>query len=302
MRLFFLAAIVALICVGVSPSQAQATVFRDRTSFNAASQNLRLIDFESAQLIDSVPLQIDGVLFRPFNGADLRMGPNGTKTLFVRTVGEITRIIIDLPPGTTAVACDQFATPMIVTISTGSTSESVTMNPGDSSTFAGFVSDEPIRTLTIELDFPEPTPDAVIDNVSFGQRRAGNEPPLPFLLVTNDTGRAVALDSVTKQNEPFRVPSIYNMSSDGRTRLTLFVVGLVLSPSDVPFVTVQAENAQQQVFNLPVEVDGTNGVKNIGWMSQVTVRLPDTVAGAGELKVSVTVRGVTSNKAPLRID
>jgi hypothetical protein len=37
-------------------------------------------------------------------------------------------------------------------------------------------------------------------------------------------------------------------------------------------------------------------------MSQVTVRLPDTLAAAGNLNVSVTVRGKVSNKAPLRIE
>jgi len=40
----------------------------------------------------------------------------------------------------------------------------------------------------------------------------------------------------------------------------------------------------------------------LSWMSQVTVRLPDTLAGRGDLNVSVKVRGVASNKAPLRIE
>jgi hypothetical protein len=37
-------------------------------------------------------------------------------------------------------------------------------------------------------------------------------------------------------------------------------------------------------------------------MSQVTVRLPDALAVAGNVNVSVKVRGMASNKAPLRID
>jgi hypothetical protein len=37
-------------------------------------------------------------------------------------------------------------------------------------------------------------------------------------------------------------------------------------------------------------------------MSQVIVRLPDALAGAGDLNVSVTVRGKASNKATLRIE
>jgi hypothetical protein len=211
-------------------------------------------------------------------------------------VGEFTLLRIFLPPGTTAVGCEQFATPMIVSISTG---ESVMMNPSDSSTFVGFVSDQPIQSLVIMLDVPEPTPNAVVDNLSFGQRRVGNEPPVPHLLVTN-TGRAAALESVTTASEPFRVVAPHFLSADGRTRITLFVVGVLLQPADLPFVTVAAEDAQQRVFDLPVEA--TARVKNLSWMSQVTVRLPDTLAGDGTLNVSVSVRGVASNKAQLQIE
>lgn len=161
------------------------------------------------------------------------------------------------------------------------------MDQSDTSTFVGFISDQPIQTLIITLDFPEPTPDALIDNLSFGQRRAGNESPVPQLIVTN-TGRVAALDSVTI-GEPFRVLASHGLSADGRTRITLFVVGVLLEPADLPFVTVQAEDTQQRLFDLPCEA--TSRVKNLSWMSQVTVRLPDTLAGAGDVNVSVRVRG-----------
>jgi len=153
--------------------------------------------------------------------------------------------------------------------------------------------------LIITLDFPEPTPNALVDNLSFGQRRAENEPPVPQLLVTN-TGRATALDSVTTTSEPFRVVASHLLSTDGRTRITLFVVGVLLEPADLPFITVQAEDAQQHLFDLPCEA--TARVRNLSWMSQVTVRLPDSLAGAGDLNVTVRVRGVVSNKAALRIE
>jgi len=154
--------------------------------------------------------------------------------------------------------------------------------------------------LIVSLDFPEPTPVAVIDNLTFGQRRAGNEPPVPQLLVTTDTARAAALDSVTTESEPFHVLSSHNFATDGHTRITLFLAGLALAPADAAFVTVQAEDAQQHVVDLPVE--GTTSVKNLTWLSQVTVRLPDTLTAAGNLNVSVTVHGKVSNKAVLRID
>ncbi len=295
-KLFGSWAIVVLVCCGVSTGRADAAVFRDRAAFNAASQNLQTIDFESTPNINPLPA-IDGIVFQNLGSSPAIATREGNKLLMGPSVGEITRLTIFLPPGTTAVGCDQFSTPMIVSTSTG---ESVMMNESDASTFVGFVSDQPIQTLTVTLDFPEPTPSALVDNLSFGQRRAGNEPPVPQLLVTTDTGRAAALDSVTTLSEPFHVLSSHNFASDGHTRITLFIVGVALEPADVAFVTVQAEDTQQRLFDLPCEA--TSRVKNLSWMSQVTVRLPDVLAGAGNLNVTVRVRDVASNKAPLRIE
>lgn len=292
-KLFGLVVLVVVCCTCVS--RADAAVFRDRAAFNAASQNLHTIDFESVPAFEG-DFEFNGIFFSNVSSMQV-VTQQGNKVLFASTVGEFTRLTIFLPPGTTAVGCDQFSTPMIVSISTG---ESVMMNPSDTSTFAGFVSDQPIEKLIISLDVPEPTPSAVVDNLTFGQRRAGNEPPVPQLLVTTDTARAAALESVTNDSEPFHVLSSHNFATDGHTRITLFLVGLALAPADAPFVTVQAEDAQQHVFDLPVE--GTASVKNLSWISQVTVRLPDTLAAAGNLNVSVTVRGKVSNKAPLRIE
>ena len=297
MRLFVSSIIVVLVCCA-SFSRADAAVFRDRASFNAASQNLNTIDFESAAKVRNGIgfVEIDGLFFHNMGGMPAIVPVNGNKLLDAATVGEITRLLVFLPPGTTAVGCDQFARPMIVSISTG---ESVTMDQSDTSTFVGFVSDQPISTLIITLDFPEPTPNALVDNVSFGQRRVGNEPPVPQLLVT-DTGRALAVESVTTASEPFQVLASHPLSTDGRTRITLLLVGVLLDPADLSFVTGQAEDAQQHLFDLPVETTGR--VRNLSWMSQVIVRLPDALAGAGDLNVSVTVRGKASNKATLRIE
>ena len=297
LKWFVSGAIVVLVCC-LSLSRADAAVFRDRAAFNAASQNLNTIDFESTP---NVPdglgfLELDGVFFHGPSPTAIVIGQNGSKLLRASTFGEFTRLTIFLPPGTTAVGCDQFNTPMILTLSTG---ETVTMNQGDASTFVGFVSDQPIQSLVISLDFPEPTPDVLLDNLSFGQRRAGNEPPAPQLLATN-VGRAAALDSVVTTSETFSILALHRLSTDNRTRITLFVAGVLLGPADLPFVTVQAEDTQQRLFDLPCEA--TSRVKNLSWMSQVTCRIPDELVLAGNVNVSVKVRGVVSNKAPLRIE
>lgn len=228
MRLAFSAIVIALVCG--STYRAVAVVYRERPTFNAASQNLRTIDFESVSSNFDQDPQIDGVVFQNLSGPASIVPTINGRRLLARSAGEITRLTVFLPPGTTAVGCDQFSTPMIVSISTG---ESVTMNQSDGSSFVGFISDQPVQSLTIFFDFPEPTPDALVDNLSFGQRRSGSEPPAPQLLVTNATDCALALDSVTTESEPFQVASSRNLSSDQRTRITLFVVGMALQPADL---------------------------------------------------------------------
>ena len=281
-----------------STASAQ-TVFRDRAAFEAAAQNLRTIDFESAPSPSSgaLPYEVDGIRFISIGG--LAVGPDlGSPTdrrLVALTVGEITQLTIYLPPGTTAVGLDQFARPMIV--------GGVTMTAGDGSNFIGFVSDTPITELVVMLDTPEPTPNAVLDNLTYGQRRAGNDPPRALLLTDALTGRAAAFESVGLTSEPFDVttPPTRNLSTDARTRLTLFVVGLTFNPaSDVPFVKARAVDSLHRVYDLPVEAVG--GVKNLSWLGQVTVRLPPLISGAGDVSVTVTVRDVESNAVMLRVN
>ena len=50
------------------------------------------------------------------------------------------------------------------------------MDQSDTSTFVGFISDQPIQTLIITLDSPEPTPDALIDNLSLVNDVRGMNP------------------------------------------------------------------------------------------------------------------------------
>ena len=295
MKLFSLAAVVVLVCCDL----AAGSIYRDRAAFNLASQNLRTIDFENVPRQFEHNPEIDGVFFHNLGGTPIIISwqnPPGS-VLHGQTVGEITLLTIFLPPGTTAVGCDQFTTPMTVSIPNG---ESVTMTDPGESRFVGFVTDHPIDRIVISLDFPEPTPSAVIDNVSYGQRRAGNEPPTPLLLTTDQTGRLAALESVTTEDEPFKVTSPHKWAADGRTRVTLFLAGVLLGPSDMSFVTVRAEDAQQNVFDLPVEATGR--VHNFSWMSQVTVKLLDALIGKGEVMMSVTVHGKTTAKAPLRVE
>jgi hypothetical protein len=127
-------------------------------------------------------------------------------------------------------------------------------------------------------------------------------PPPPVLLPNQTNGRAAALDSQVLLNEPFRVFSERNFfSSDQRTRINLFAYNLELKAGeDSSAITVEAEDSQHSVYALPVEA--VNEVPNFNWISQVTVKLPDDLAGAGDILVYVKLRGVASNKLPIQVN
>jgi len=124
--------------------------------------------------------------------------------------------------------------------------------------------------------------------------------PAPVLLVDENTNRGVALDSVNWLRDPFPISTIYNFSVDGHTRVMLFAMNVELQAGEnLSIVTAEAEDAQQVVYPLVVEYVGNTPNQN--WLAQINVRLPDNLANAGNVLVSIKVRGVQSNKVLVSI-
>lgn len=124
--------------------------------------------------------------------------------------------------------------------------------------------------------------------------------PAPVLLIDENTNRGVALDSVNWLRDPFPITTIYNFSADGHTRVMLFAMNVELQAGEnVSIVTAEAEDAQQTVYPLIVEYVGNTPNQN--WLAQINVRLPDNLANAGNVLVSIKVRGVQSNKVLVSI-
>lgn len=119
----------------------------------------------------------------------------------------------------------------------------------------------------------------------------------PRLLKDESTGEAAALDSVNLLRGPFSLFSDENFSSDGRSRVMLFATNM--QGADRTVVTAQAENEQNLTYTLPVEFVGP--VPNIGGISQIVIRLTDNLVSGEIVRVSISVRGVASNKVLLRI-
>ncbi|HWT03022.1 MAG TPA: hypothetical protein VN256_22415 [Pyrinomonadaceae bacterium] len=125
-------------------------------------------------------------------------------------------------------------------------------------------------------------------------------PAAPTLVTEAESGRALALDSVSTVRGPFPLVSANPLSPGRRTRISLFARDLNLLPGEgLSVVTVQAEDSQQRVFQLPVE--SVSKVPNSEWLTQVVVRLPEELP-RGEVQVSIRVRSAPSNKAPVTIN
>jgi hypothetical protein len=122
-----------------------------------------------------------------------------------------------------------------------------------------------------------------------------SSPPPPVLLTDQNTGRAVAVDSVSLLKEPFFVTSEQNFFSlERRTRVTLFGYNLELkNGEDVSAITAQAEDSQHRIYALPVEA--AVDIPRFTWIKQVTIKLPEELQGLGDLSVKIAFRGVTSN-------
>lgn len=123
-------------------------------------------------------------------------------------------------------------------------------------------------------------------------------PTRPMLLTLANTNKALAVQSVMFLADPFGITTTTtrNLSPDTRTRVTFVARNMeTLVGENIAQPTVQAEDSQGRIFALPVEFSGK--VPGFGSFTQLTVSLPDEAAGRGEVQLSVTFRGQTSNKA-----
>jgi hypothetical protein len=130
---------------------------------------------------------------------------------------------------------------------------------------------------------------------------AAAQTPAPTLLTQENSTRAGALDSVTFVREPLPVVGRHNFSDDRRTRLLLFGINLDLLPSETTSaVTARARDSRSKTHTLSVEFVGK--VPTLDGLTQVVVRLPDEMAQVGDVLVSVSLRGQTSNEVLVNIE
>ena len=178
---------------------------------------------------------------------------------------------------------------LTVTFAPGETSKTVTVR------VIGETFVEPIETFQVGLNLP--TNVTLADSTAVGTIIDDDS----LLLLTEEgSQRALSLDSVLFLPDPFPVVNTNNFSSDQRTRIILLATGLKLAAGeDATAVTATAEDPQLGVHPLQVEFVGP--VPGFSWLTQVVVKLPDSLANKSSALATITVHGVTSTKALITI-
>ena len=122
----------------------------------------------------------------------------------------------------------------------------------------------------------------------------------PILISREDSTRAVAFDSVTRQREPFTSEAPVKFGSDSATRIMIFAMNLRLQTGETATdVTADAEDANHIVHTLTVEHVG--GVPDQPWATSIVVRLNESLGDVGDVLVRVKYKGVGSNRVRVGI-
>ena len=122
----------------------------------------------------------------------------------------------------------------------------------------------------------------------------------PVLLLEEGSQDAAALDAILWLSGPFPLVRPFNFGTDIRTRVSLFASNVELvAGENQSAVTVSAEDEIGGTYELAVEYVGP--IAGVNGVSQIIVRLPDTVGNARELRVKVKLRGQSSNVAAIEI-
>jgi hypothetical protein len=121
----------------------------------------------------------------------------------------------------------------------------------------------------------------------------------PILVSQSTSTRAIAVDSLTLTPEPFPVNSRFG-DSDQRMRVMVFAMNLVLQPGeDLSVVGADAEDAAHR--HHPLTVESIRPVPSYEWMSAVVFKLNDDLSEVGDVLVSVSCRGLMSNRVRIGI-
>ncbi len=230
-------------------------------------------------------------IFLEFNTATYDAREGSSVTINVQRSGFITgtsTIDYATSDGTATAGADYLAT-----------SGTLQFNPGESQksfTIPIIYDKTPEPNETINVTLTNPT-----GSVARGRQTAAlniSDPP-PALIREFGSSLAVALNADTWVRDPFALTTSSFLGQNLQTRVALFARFVDLLPREnFSAVTVQGFTSQQASFDLPVEFVGP--LSSADWLTQINVRLPGNIP-AGDLFISVTLRGMTGDRLGIRI-
>jgi hypothetical protein len=133
-----------------------------------------------------------------------------------------------------------------------------------------------------------------------GDRTVNFVPVPPTLLTLPNSDRGAAVELTQFVTGPF--PLTTTLLSDGRnrTRIILFGTDLELLPGeDLEAITAEAVDAAQVRY--PLRVEFLSPLSNLPHVYQIVLRLNRELDDSGEVLVSVSLHGMTSNKVRIGI-
>ena len=122
----------------------------------------------------------------------------------------------------------------------------------------------------------------------------------PVLLSESTSTRAVALELATLKSEPFSLNPSFNFSSDTRTRICIFAMGLDLLPSEgVNAFTADAQDGAGKRY--PLRVEFFAPVPDFPGVTMFVVRLADDMDNLGDVLIRLNLHGMGSNRVRVAI-
>ena len=122
----------------------------------------------------------------------------------------------------------------------------------------------------------------------------------PVLISQSTSTRAIALETVTFSGEPFSPTQILPISSDNRTRISVFAMNLeLLSGEGLSAFTADAQDTTGKLYPLKVEFMGP--VPGFPGITMFVVRLADELGDVGDVLLRLNLHGVASNRVRVAI-
>jgi len=133
-----------------------------------------------------------------------------------------------------------------------------------------------------------------------GDRTANLEPVPPTLLTVPNSDHAVAVELTQFVTGPFPITTTLLSEGRNRTRIIVFATDLGLLPGeDIDAITAEAVDGTG--ISYPLRVEFVAPLPDLPQVRQIVLRLNRDLDESGEVLVSISVHGLTSNHVRIGI-